>query len=289
MTKLHPFFWMQIALSFVVFCVIATSAIAEEKPSRIVSVGGSITEIIYALGEEGRLVARDTTSNYPAEANALPDVGYIRRLSPEGLLSVNPDLIIAREGSGPPETVELIREASINMVEIPHQFTAEGIVLKINLVADALGVPEKGKVLADKVAADLAAARAAVKADEPKRVLFILSMTGGNIMAAGDKTSAQALIELAGGVNALEGVEGFKPLTPEAVSLSNPDVILVMDREGDHEISKEDIVTHPALASTPAALNGALVKLDGMLMLGFSVRTAEAVTALSQALMSTGS
>ena len=85
-----------------------SSASAEDKASRIVSIGGSITEIVYALGEEDRLIARDQTSIYPDAAKKLPDVGYIRQLSPEGVLSVNPDLVIALEGYGPPEARQVI-------------------------------------------------------------------------------------------------------------------------------------------------------------------------------------
>ncbi|MBU2982632.1 ABC transporter substrate-binding protein [Lentibacter algarum] len=288
MTRLHPLFLLQVVTSLAIFLFIATTAWANEKPSRIVSIGGSITEIIYALGEEDRLVARDTTSNHPSVATALPDVGYIRRLSPEGLLSVNPDLIIAREGAGPLETMELMREAEIDLAEIPHGFTAKDVALKITSVADALGVPDKGAALADKVTAEIETAHASVGEGAPKRVLFVLSIAGGNITAAGDNTEAGAIIEMAGGVNALKGVEGYKQMSPEAVATSNPDVILVMDRGGDHGISLEGIKAHPALSTTPAAMNDALVKLDGMLILGFSVRTGEAVASLSQALATVG-
>ena len=78
---------------------------------RVLSVGGSVTEIVYALGEGDRLVARDSTSSFPDSAVKLPDVGYMRALAPEGVLSVNPDLIIAEEGSGPQETIDVLREA----------------------------------------------------------------------------------------------------------------------------------------------------------------------------------
>ena len=79
--------------------------------SRLVSIGDSITEIIFALGEQDRLVARDSTSTYPPAATALPDVGYMRALSPEGVLSVNPSAIVAVEGSGPVETLDVLKKA----------------------------------------------------------------------------------------------------------------------------------------------------------------------------------
>lgn len=83
--------------------VLALPALADSHPdaSRVLSLGGSVTEIVYALGQQDRLIGRDTTSSFPAEVQALPDVGYVRALSPEGVLSVQPDLILAEEGRAP--------------------------------------------------------------------------------------------------------------------------------------------------------------------------------------------
>lgn len=78
--------------------------------SRLVSVGGAVTEIVYALGAGDRLVARDQTSTYPEEARKLVDVGYMRRLSPEGVLSVNPTGILLSEGSGPRKRWKYLRK-----------------------------------------------------------------------------------------------------------------------------------------------------------------------------------
>jgi iron complex transport system substrate-binding protein len=95
-----------------VFGALSTAGAAEDgevfaDPSRIASIGGSLTEIVYALGQQEHLVARDSTSLYPQEALKLPDVGYMRQLSPEGVLSVNPSGILALQGSGPKEAVEV--------------------------------------------------------------------------------------------------------------------------------------------------------------------------------------
>ncbi|MDO6480716.1 ABC transporter substrate-binding protein [Shimia thalassica] len=289
MTRLSPLSLLQAVMGIIVVLLWVVAARADQAPSRIVSVGGAITEIVYALGEEDRLVARDTTSNYPAAALALPNVGYIRRLSPEGVLSVNPDLILAEEGAGPPEAVELLQEAAVPMIEVAGGYSQQAILDRIRTVADVLDVPDKGEDLAARVKADLAIAVAATEGLDEKRVLFILSMQGGRIMAAGDETSAQAIIDLAGGENAVSGFVGFKPLTDEAITLSGADVILLMDRTGDHGITNEQLFAHPALGVTPAAQTQSVVRMDGMLMLGFSVRTAQAITDLSQALQAAGS
>ncbi|MCR8546715.1 ABC transporter substrate-binding protein [Salipiger sp. P9] len=247
------------------------------------SIGGSVTEIVYALGQEHRLLARDTTSTYPPEAEALPDVGYMRALSPEGVLSVGPDLILSEEGAGPPETLEVLEEAQIPFITVPGGLDAEGVAAKIRAVGAALGVPEKAEALAAEVTAEIAAAsaRAQGAAGAPKRVLFVLSAQGGRLMGAGENTGAAAIIALAGGVNALEGVEGYKPLSDEAATAAAPDVILMMDREGDHAASAEELFSLPALAVTPAAETGALIKMDGLKLLGFGPRTGAAVAELS--------
>ncbi|MGR3452633.1 heme/hemin ABC transporter substrate-binding protein [Pseudooceanicola sp.] len=261
----------------------AAVPLRSEPAQRVVSVGGAVTEIVYALGEQGRLVARDTTSNYPPEALALPDVGYIRRLSPEGVLSVAPDLILSEEGAGPPETVELLRQADIPFAEVPDGFTRDAILAKIAAVGDALSVPGKAEALAAKVGAELDTAVSGVT-PSGRKVLFILSMQGGRIMAGGTDTAADAIIRLAGAENAARDFTGYKPLTDEAVTQAQPDVILMMDREGDHAAANAQLFAHPALATTPAAARDAVVRMDGMLLLGFSIRTPRAVRALAGAL-----
>ena len=105
--------------------MVATGVVAESYPnaSAIVSVGGPVTEIIYALGEQDRLVGRDTTSVYPPEANDLPNVGYMRALSAEGVLSLSPDLILARSTSGPPVTLDQLAASSVPIVLVEEQLS----------------------------------------------------------------------------------------------------------------------------------------------------------------------
>ena len=113
--------------------------------TRIASVGGSITEIVYALGEEKRLVARDSTSVYPEAAFSIPDIGYMRQLSPEGVLSVNPTAILALEGSGPKEAIDVLKTAELEYIEIPERFDRQGVLDKIRLVGTAIGADAKAE------------------------------------------------------------------------------------------------------------------------------------------------
>ncbi|MGO4624079.1 hemin ABC transporter substrate-binding protein [Ensifer sp. 2YAB10] len=255
--------------------------------SRVVSVGGAITEIIYALGEEDRLVGRDSTSTYPEAAKALPDVGYMRQLAPEGIIAANPSAIIAVEGSGPPEALAVLKQANIAFTSVPETFDKAGIPSKIRAVGAFLGVEEKAETLAKSVEADLDAAiaeSAARPESERKRVLFILSTQGGKVMASGQGTAANGIIELAGAVNAVGTFPGYKALTDEAIIEAKPDVVLMMDRGGEHSAEAKELFALPALSLTPAAKNEALIRMDGLHLLGFGPRTASAVRELNAAI-----
>jgi iron complex transport system substrate-binding protein len=264
----------------------ASYALAEEtKSSRIVAIGGSLTEIVYALGEENRLVGRDSTSVYPPEAMKLPDTGYIRALSPEGVLSLNPDLILALDGAGPPPALEALKSAGVKTVTIPEGFDRQAIMRKIEAVGAALGVDDKAKALAVKVDAALEkSVTASATQGRKARVLFVLSAQSGRIMAAGRNSQADGIIALAGAENVVSDIEGYKPVSDEAILNAAPDVILMMTGTGGHVASDETVLALPAIAATPAGKARRIVSMDGMYLLGFGPRTADAILSLHEAL-----
>lgn len=258
------------------------SELRSTKASRIVTVGGALTEIVYALGMEDRLVGIDTTSLYPPQAlQQKPNVGYMRQLSPEGVLGLNPELIIAIEGSGPKETLAVLGEAKVPIVTVPESFSEDGIVERIRIIARELGAESRGACLSEAVTKDLAAMRRLrEKITERRRIIFVISFVNGRAMVAGRKTAAHEIIALSGGVNAVDGYEGYKPLSEEAIVSSRPDVILVMQR-GRDSISPDTLFSNAAFALTPAAKDKALIAMDGLYLLGFGPRTAAAARDLA--------
>ena len=215
----------------------------------------------------------------------MPDIGYIRALSPEGVLSVSPDMILSLEGAGPPEAVAVLKSAGIRFVEIPEGYDRAAIGAKIRAVGTALGAEQKAEELAARVDAGLGRAETvAANVADKRRVLFILSMAGGRIMTAGSGTHADGIIALAGGENAIGGLDDYKQVTDEAVVTAQPDVILMMDRSGDHAAADAELFAHPAIALTPAAKTRSVVRMDGMYLLGFGPRTAAAASDLNEAL-----
>jgi iron complex transport system substrate-binding protein len=263
---------------------LADTAKAPGEAQRVVSIGGDITEIIYALGKGDSIVAVDTTSHYPREAVATKkSVGYMRALSTEGVLSTNPDLIIASGNAGPPEVVAALKASSIPLIEIKTEESPNGVARKIGIVADALGVKPAGDKLAQDVKAEfeaVAAKRATIT--KPIKALFVLANQGGRIIAAGEKTAAAAMFGLAGAENAVKGVEGYKPLNDEAAVTAAPDVIVVMLRSDGANAGQmaQDIAAMKGLGNTPAARAGRIIEVDGSYVLQFGPRAASAAADL---------
>jgi iron complex transport system substrate-binding protein len=263
----------------------AGRTVTVKDASRIVAVGGAVTEILYALGLKNRIVAIDTTSLYPPDAlKEKPNVGYMRALSPEGVLGLNPSVVLAIEGAGPKEAVAVLESATVPYVRVPDHYTGEGIVEKIRLVADVAGAHDRGECLAESVRTDLAAlAKLREKVAKPKKILFVLSLLNGKPMAAGRNTAADGIIRLAGAANAIDAYEGYKQISDEAVIAAAPDTVLVMQRPQD-TLDAKTVFAQAAFSMTPAAASKSLVAMDGLYLLGFGPRTASAARDLAAAL-----
>lgn len=277
-----------LALAAVAGLAFPTMAQDEVTPfadsSRLVVVGGSLLEIVYALGEEQRLVARDTTGVYPPEAAALPDVGYMRSLSPEGVLAVNPSALIVVEGSGPPETLDVLSNSSVPYVTVPDTYSHDGVLEKVRIVGKALNVENEAKALAATLDAEMQAAEAltgAIPAAERQKVLFVSSVQDGKIRAAGAGTGANGIIELAGGINPLGEMHGYQTLSDEAILSTNPDVVLYMNNTGATGFV-DGLKSNPALAATRAVQNNRIFEVDAAEALAFGPRTPAAIRELAE-------
>jgi len=260
------------------FCALPFAAMAQPWPdaSRIVSIGGPVTELIFALGAGDRVIARDTTSTFPAEVEALPDVGYMRQLSAEGVLSVGPDLIVTRDTAGPIEAMESLRAARVPMVEVADGFTPEAVVAAMRKIGAALGLEEAGETMARQAEADFAALAEKVAEGPSPRVMFVLSNQGGRLNVAGAGTGADGIIALAGGINVMaDAFDGYRIVSDEAIVTAAPDAIVMMESTGnpDTDDLRAGVMDVPAVIQTPAGQAGALIRVPPA-ALGFGPRTA---------------
>lgn len=264
-------------MRFVVALMIALPALANAAVQKVVSLGGDVTEIVYALGAQSALVARDSTSMWPPETGKLPDVGYLRQLNAEGILAMQPTLVLASVQAQPSLTLKQLEQNGVQVVSIPGSNDTHIIDEKIRIIATALHKEREGDALRQKVKQEL---NALPTAPLNKRVLFILSHGGMSAMAAGQQTGADSAIRAAGLHNAMQGFNRYQPLSQEGVIASQPDIV-VISRDGLKGMGGETgLWKLPGLAQTPAGRNKQVLPVDDMALLGFSVRTPEAIRAL---------
>lgn len=256
-----------------------------QTPPRIVSVGSALTEIVYALGAERLLAGVDTTSLYPAAARALPQVGYMRALSAEGVLSLKPTLVIATTAAGPAATLDQLRATGVEVLVLPDHYDYDSVITKIAAVGRVTGKSAEAEAMIARGRADMAElTKKLATATTKPRVLFLLSMGGGAPQAAGRDTAADGMIRLAGGTNAIDAYAGYRPLTPEAVLASRADFVLVTRQTVQAMGGIEAILDQPALRRTPAGRAGKVLQFDALLLLGFGPRTPQAAQDLASAL-----
>ena len=244
--------------------------------TRVVIAGGSITEIFYFLGEQDRIVALDVTSNFPPEAKSLPSIGYVRALSAEGLLSMNPSIIIGEDDMGPPAVIKQIRETSYDLRIIPEIRTIDGIIEKIECIASILDVTEKSDAIISKKLEPYI--KKIVKnrkriAKKGVKVMLVLNMQSSSIIVAGANTSGSGFIDLIGGENIFESFEGWKPVNAEAILELNPDYIIVPQRNVHKGLDVTSIADSELFKNTNAGKNKNFIFDDAMAITGFGPRT----------------
>lgn len=243
---------------------------------RIVSIGGDVTQIIYALDAQSQLVARDSTSLRPAQAARLPDVGYMRQLNAEGILALKPTLVIASAQAQPSLVLQQIARAGVRVVTVSGDSSLQAIPQKIITVGQALQRESEAQALAQQI-------RQLPQQPLPVKVLYIMANSGMKSMAAGNQTAADGAIRSAGLENAMGSVPHYQALSQEGVIAAAPDLV-VIGEDGLKTLGGEaQLWQLPGLALTPAGQQHRLLVIDTMALLGFGLDTPRAIVKLRQA------
>ena len=268
-------------------CLVALASEGSECPdvdgdtARIVVAGGSITEILYDLGAEAMIVAVDRTSNHPAAALELPQIGYVRALSAEGVLSQSPTLLLGEDDTGPPEVVDQLRATGLPIAILDEQWDVDGIIDKVRCVGRLIGQSDNAEAYIETTLKPAADSLVTEGSDPALRGAVLLGIRDGAIIAAGRDTSGDGLLKMLAAGNALDGMSGWKPVSMEAMILADPSFLVIPQRGLEAAGGVEGLLDHPTLRLTRAAQQGRVYAMDGMAMLGFGPRTLTAAARLS--------
>ncbi len=246
---------------------------------RIISLGPAFTEALALAGKLDQVVGVDVTSSYPDSVVSIPILGHVRNLKAESMLALDPDVVIAFSTDLDPALSAQLSELGIRLWLVEKKYTPQDLVLWVQMLEDSLHVSG----LAERVSANVSEALAELSPIDPKpRVLFIYARGAGALSVAGAGTSAEAMVELAGGEYAVKDFDNFKPLTPEALVAANPDILLLFEDGLQSLGGVEGLLQVPGVSQTSAGKRRAILTMDGNLLLGFGPRLGEAASLLNQ-------
>lgn len=238
-------------------CLSLACIASVQAQQRIVSTDAAATQILFALGAEAALVGVDVTSTLPPGYREVAGVGYHRALSAEGLLSLNPSLVIGSEQIGPPGVLDTLDAAGVSVLQLPAANTIAALKANIAAIAAATNTGDRIPTIheqLDTMARDLAAGAASMQ-----RMAFVLSVEPGKLRIAGLDTTGNAFIELLGGQN-IAGFAAYRTLSAEAVLELAPAVILVANHEGGSPARVLEL--NPILRYSKAARSNRIVSVD---------------------------
>lgn len=243
--------------------------------SKIVSVGGSITETIIALGHEKELIGVDQSSIYPKEVTSkLPNVGYWLTLPQEGILSLKPEVVIISSQAEPKKVVESLPKYGIKTYIIDDKPSLESAKTKIKQIGEILGENKKASEIINRIENNVSKIKEEIKGKNKPKVLFLFSRGEGTVMAAGTETKPGIMIDLAGGENAVNSKQ-YTKISSESILEMNPDVIITSNHAGESGLDNNIV------SSTNAGKNNQIYSMDMLLISGFTVRVDTALQELS--------
>lgn len=249
---------------------------------RIVIAGGSLTEIVFALGAGDEVIGVDKTSSYPEKVKQLPQIGYWKLLNIEGVLSLKPTLFITLNDVEPDNVIEKVSESKVDVLALQRvPGTIELLYENIGKIASKLNKQKEGELLINRIKTNLADIQTKIATHPQKtKVLSLMSM-GGTNSVAGKNTTIDALIAIAGGEN-LAKHNSFKSYTAESIIAINPEVIILNKYSIDQLGGLDKIATIPGITETAAFKNNRITIIDDSYLFGIGPRVDEAAKLLFQ-------
>ncbi|WP_203336893.1 heme/hemin ABC transporter substrate-binding protein [Nocardioides limicola] len=267
-----------------------------EDVSRILALDiyGTLAHTVFELGLGHQVVGRDVSTQFPQAADLPLVTQNGHELNAEAILDLDPTLVITDTSLGPWQVVEQLRDAGVTVVVVDPERSIDNLAALTQQVADALGLPEVGRELGDRIQAQADAVRADIEAVAPtddrarlRAVFLYVRGSAGVYYMFGEGSGAQGLLQAVGAydVAAEIGWAGMRPITDEGLVHAQPDVIVMMTGGLDSVGGIDGLIDRfPAIAQTPAGEQQRVVAMPDTQILSFGPRAAEVLNALAVAL-----
>nr|WP_311754815.1 ABC transporter substrate-binding protein [Proteus terrae] len=258
-----------------------------EDSERWVIAGGSITELVYAIGAGNKVVGVDETTSYPEQTQALPHIGYWKQLSTEGILSLRPSTFVTWDDAEPKMVLRQLAQHNVKVISLPRTPATFELMLKnIRTLAISLDKQKEAEALIGSLQSRLAVINAKNSQIKQKvKVMFFLSPGGGIPQVAGKTSVADAILHLAGGEN-IATHENYRIYSAEAIIAANPELIVITTQSQKNQTgglrASEGLASVPGVSMTQAWKTQRIIEIDQSLILGMGPRIVDAVELLHQ-------
>lgn len=258
---------------------------SQEASRRLITAGGTITEIVHELGFGDDIIATDITSTYPATMQGLPSIGYRNQIKAEGILSLGANVVLAEADYLNPEVIEQLRSAQVEVQVFDKPMKVNETYALIDDLSGYLKVPDKGKQLKEELQQDIQELESYRSAHPKKaKIAFVMARGPETVFLAGEETFAEELFGLAGLENTAQGFKDFIPLSPEALISMNPDYLLLFESGLATLGGKDGVKSIKGITETTAYKEGNIIAMDGHFISGFGPRIGEAALELAKAI-----
>ena len=205
------------------------------KDDKFITIGGAVTEIVFDLGFGNSGIAVDQSSTFPPKVKDLPEIGYIRMISSERVLSKFPKKIFTTKDISPKTVIAQLKESPADFKVYDSPKTIDGTLLLIDQLSSELGVQDLGEILKNDIGLDIKRISNIASGFKSKpKIVFFMNPSAGSYVAAGSGTSANYLINLIGGDNIFsEDFKSYQKVSKETIFIENPDVILVASHNSE--------------------------------------------------------
>jgi iron complex transport system substrate-binding protein len=248
---------------------------------RIVSLDGAVSEILCQLGLEHDIVGVDVTSTYPASLKQKPSVGHNRNISAEGVLALEPTIVIGLASEVAPQLASQLKAAGVKTVLLTRELSVGGVRDMTLAVARAVGAVPRAKAVLAAFDRRMDSLRVTPL---NQKILFIYARGAGTMLVGGTGTAVSAIVALAGARNAVTAFSGYKPLNAESLVAADPDVILMFTGGLLSMGGAAGLLKVPGVAQTRAGRDKKIIAMDGELLSGFTLRLPEAIGELHEKL-----
>jgi iron complex transport system substrate-binding protein len=281
--SMKKFIWFLI-LGFTAISCSETKTETAQENVKMITAGGTISEIVHELGFGQDIIATDITSTYPASLKELPSIGYRNQIKAEGILALGPDLVLAETGYMSEDVVKQLQASGLEIKFFDKPTDISGTYKIVTEIAEYLKVPEKGKAINEAIEADIDELNKYLQAqDSASSMAFVMARGQEMVFVAGEETFAESLITMAGQNYVGKGFKDFIPLTPEALVSMNPDYLLFFE-SGIQSIGGMDGVKNiRGIENTKAFKENGILSFDGQYLSGFGPRVGKAALELAKA------